>query len=114
MLPEVKREYRRRTCVVDVAVGSTRQFTVALNTIAKLLPAAREAVRPVIVVPLIEIPKGSLSSAPAASSSSTVVAVAQLVPDRRLADVYVTSAGTLSMATTEVVVPGPRLVTKMQ
>ena len=57
------------------------QFTVALNVMAKLAAGAKLAAVPATVVPAIDMPIVSLSSAPDALSSSGVVAVPQLEPD---------------------------------
>lgn len=64
-----------------------RQFTVVVKVIAIAAAGASVAVVAVTLVPAKAAPWGSLSSAPVALSSSTVVAPAQLVPLRSEAGV---------------------------
>jgi hypothetical protein len=80
-----------RNCFCTHATGFKRravrpqdQFILASKTIAKVAPGAKVGAFPVIIEPLSDIPKGSLSSAPISSSSSGVVAVAHVVPENML------------------------------
>ena len=88
-------------------------MTVALNTIAKVADAARLAATPVTVEPLIDMPNGSLSSAPVLSASSGAEAPAQVVPDS-MPPANVVFVGNVSDAVTAVAVDGPGLVISMQ
>jgi hypothetical protein len=93
---------------------SARQLTVALKAIAKEDAGPSDAAVPVRVVPVIETPNGSLSSASVALSSSAFVADAQLVPDNRVPGIYVTVEGNGSLIDTLAAVALPELDTIMQ
>jgi hypothetical protein len=67
---------------VLILLCSGHQSITALNVNAKLAPLASDAALKLSVDPAMFPPCGSLSSAPVASSSSTMVADPQLAPDR--------------------------------
>ena len=81
---------------------------------ARVAPEASEAAWTDIVDPLAASPNGSLSSAPVELSSSTVVALAQVVPERMLPGNERHAGRQCSIAMTVVALEGPGLVTRTQ
>ena len=97
-----------------MGVAIAGQFTVALNAMANPADGPSDAAVPVKVVPANATPYGSLSSAPDASSSSTVAALPQFAPVTMLPGTNETLAGNGSLTLTLAAVPLPGFDTRMQ